>query len=284
MKIDGRQIAEDMYTNLAVRVGELQKNKGVTPHLAVILVGDNPSSLAYIRQKEKGAQKTGAKVTIIKFPQTATTEEILAKIKYLNGDKDIQGIIVQKPLPKQIDTEKIDQSVAPEKDIDGFNHESQYTLALPLAVLEILKYIYKQEKHDFSETTFIKWLRSQTVVISGKGPTGGGPTIEYFKKLGIETTLIDRKTSDPSSIFKDADIIIASTGYKNVLHAKDIKQGAILIGVGVYRGDDGKLHGDYDESEIAKIASYYTPTPGGVGPVNVACLINNLITATEICN
>ncbi len=281
MKIDGRQIAAKMYADLSVRVGELQKNKGITPHLAVILVGDNPSSLAYIRQKQKGAQQTGAKVSVIKYPQSVSTDDILKKISELNKDENVQGIIVQKPLPKQIDVEKVDESVIPYKDIDGFNTESKYTLALPLGVVEILKYIYHEINKKFSQTEFINWLKTKNIVISGKGPTGGGPTIKYFTNLGIETKVVDSKTRNPSAVFSSADIIIASTGHKNVLHTEDIKNGAILIGVGVYRGEDGRLHGDYEEKEIEHIASYYTPTPGGVGPVNVACLIENLITAAE---
>lgn len=281
MRVDGRQIADAMYRNLKKRVGVLEKSHGIIPHLAVILAGDNPSSLAYIRQKEKGAQQTDAKVTLIRFSTNTNTAEIVTKIKQLNNDKSIHGIIIQKPLPQQIDVGTIDRSVTPEKDLDGFNAKSPYTLALPLAVVEILKYIYELQNKSFSETKFINWLRSKNVAISGKGPTGGGPTIKYFNRLGIPTKVIDRKTSNPSALFKSADIIIASTGYKDILLTKDVKQGAILIGVGVYKGEDGKLHGDYEEKDIAGIAGYYTPTPGGVGPVNVACLITNLITAAE---
>lgn len=295
MKIDGKEIAEKIYDDLKVRVEKLRQ-QNIVPHLAVILVGENPASVAYVTLKQKKGEAIGARVTLIKYPTTVSAEELETKVKELNEDKSVHGILIQRPLPSQIDVDRLELITEPEKDVDGFHPDSPYTLPLPLAVVKILQEVFEETEgtketkeksasvpydSSGSSSAFITWLKSQNIVVLGKGPTGGGPILKLLKKLGTEPNLIDSKTENPKEVMKKADIIIASVGRENVVTPEDIKQGAILIGVGILRGEDGKLKGDYDTEKIKDTAGYYTPTPGGVGPVNVAMLWENVITAAE---
>ena len=197
----------------------------------------------------------------------------------------------------QIDEKQIIAAVNPQKDIDGFHPDSPYTLPLPLAVVEILKEIYiycHPEAEDRrillikdsspaepdQNDKLIKWLQSKKTVILGKGPTGGGPILKYLNQLGVNPILIDSKALTPDELIKNADIIISAVGKPNIITAEKIKKGVILIGVGIFRDENGKLQGDYDEKSIEYKAGFYTPTPGGVGPVNVAMLMVNLLNST----
>ncbi len=307
MKISGKDITAKIYENLQNRVGELKK-RGVVPHLTVILVGDSPASIAYINQKQKMGEFIGAKITILKYPKSATTRQLSQKINALNNDPTNHAILIQRPLPPHLDPQKLERLVNPLKDIDGFHPDSPYTLPLPLAVIKILEEIYQLKKAQGVASVgvpverpqgakrlrtsdgenarqdpvgFIPWLQKQNIVILGKGPTGGGPIIKYLNKLGAHPTQIDSKTLSPDKLIKKADIIIPAIGKPNIITSKKIKKGAILIGVGIAKSEDGKLHGDYNEDNIKNTAGFYTPTPGGVGPVNVGLLMDNLITTTE---
>lgn len=276
MRINGTEIAEKMYADLRGRVEKLAK-KNVIPHLVVFLVGENPASVAYVTLKQRKGEEIGAKVTILRYDTSVTTEELVEKIKLLNDDPFVHAILVQRPLPEHIDVDAIEKVCNPEKDIDGFHPDSPYILPLPLAVGKILEEICLMEKGG----DFKKWLHSKNIVLIGKGPTGGGPILVYFKTLDVTPTLIDSKTKDPEALMKKADIIVSAVGRENVVKAENIKKGAILISVGILRGENKKLKGDYDSTSVDPIAGYYTPTPGGVGPVNVAKLIENLLTAAE---
>jgi len=282
MKLSGRDIAEKLYGDLKERIAKLQK-KNIIPHLVVILVGENPASIAYVTLKQKKGEEIGAKVTMLRYNTDVTTDELIEKVKLLNSDPYVHGILIQRPLPEQIDVEKLELTTSPEKDIDGFHPDSPYILPLPLAVGKILEEVYLQEnkKSKIEDKAFVAWLKTKDIALLGKGPTGGGPIIEYFKTLNIKPILIDSKTKDPEKIMKRADIVISAVGRENTIKAKDLKKGVTVISVGINRGENNKLHGDYDEESIKDIASYYTPTPGGVGPVNVAMLWVNLLTATE---
>ena len=308
MKIDGRAIAQEIFTDLTKRVEKL-KEKDIIPHLVIILVGSDPASAAYVKQKELKAESIGAKATTIHLPKEISQHELLATIQQWNNDNNTHGIIVQQPLPSHIDVKQITQAVAPQKDVDGFHTNSPFTLPLAEAVMKILQTVYKFEsqisnletntnnqntKHfehssldivsdlGFRDSDFLFWLTSKNVVVIGKGETGGGPIITTLKKLGVSPTIIDSKTTDPKSITKQADIIICAVGRGTTLTADQIKNGVTVISVGLHKGEDGKLHGDYEERDIEAIAAYYTPTPGGVGPVNVAMLLENVVTASEI--
>ncbi|MGH9857784.1 MAG: bifunctional 5,10-methylenetetrahydrofolate dehydrogenase/5,10-methenyltetrahydrofolate cyclohydrolase, partial [Acidobacteriota bacterium] len=279
MKVNGREIADKLYGDLKERIKTLAKKK-ITPHLVVILVGEHPASVAYVTLKQKKGEEIGAKVTILNYPTSITTEKLAEKVKLLNQDPYVHGILIQRPLPEQVNERLLEMLTDPKKDIDGFHPKSPYTLPLPLAVEEILKEICR-DIHSDRETPnsgFLFWLRLKNIILLGKGPTGGGPILEYFKTLKVKLHLIDSKTKNPEKLLQQADIIISAVGRKHVIKPENLKKGVILISVGINRGADKRLHGDYDEEAIQKIASFYTPTPGGVGPVNVAKLMDNLIT------
>lgn len=235
-----------------------------------------------------------------------TTKELVKKINALNDDPGNHAILIQRPLPPQIDTKKLEMLVSPQKDVDGFHPNSPYTLPLPLAVVKILEEIYLSLREGRLEATneaiprdqdeshriaaplsvtrndkFKQWLNSKKIVILGKGPTAGGPILKYLTKLGLKPTQIDSKTPNPDELIKKAGIVISAVGKPNIITPEKIKKGAILIGVGIFRGEDKKIHGDYNETDIKNIASFYTPTPGGVGPVNVAMLLDNLLNTAE---
>lgn len=312
MKIDGTEIANKLYKNLQNRVEKLKKKK-VTPHLVVFLVGENPASVAYVTLKQKKGEEIGAKVTILRFDTSVTTTDLAEKVKLLNEDPYVHAILIQRPLPNQIDVEQLELLTNPEKDVDGFHPDSPYVLPLPLAVVKILEEIFNTEPEQgvagggspsssawterkrrkpsdeggagqdpvMPSKAFLEWLREKNIVVIGKGPTGGGPVLEYLISLKVIPHIIDSKTINPDALMKAADIVISCVGRENIVMHDKIKKGAILISVGLFRNKNNKLSGDYDVESIEDIASYYTPTPGGVGPVNVAMLMENLITAAE---
>lgn len=268
-KINGKTIAQKILNNLSQRVKKLRE-KGITPHLVVILVGNNPSWKSYVTQKELRAKEIGAKVTSNNQRVTSNNQQILNLIDKYNNDISIHGIIVQRPLPAHLDKDAVSRAVSPQKDIDGFHPQSKHNMPLANAVLKILKEVISIDK-----------LRSKKIVVIGKGETGGQPIIITLKRIGIKSEVIDSKTQNPQLITRNADIIISAVGKPNIVTTDMIKKGVILISVGLYKGPDGKLHGDYNEQQIVDKASFYTPTPGGVGPVNVACLLENLVKAAE---
>lgn len=309
MRINGTEIATNLYKDLQKRVEKLKKKK-VTPHLVVFLVGENPASVAYVTLKQKKGEEIGAKVTILRYDTSITTKDLAEKVKLLNEDPYVHAILIQRPLPDQIDVEQLELLTNPEKDVDGFHPDSPYVLPLPLAVVKILEEIYKTDPNAgvagggeplssarseprtsdrggarqdpiSPSPKFLKWLQAKNVVVIGKGPTGGGPVLEYLISLKVIPHIIDSKTINPDALMKAADIVISCVGRENIVTHDKIKKGAILISVGLFRNKDNKLSGDYDVSAIEDVASYYTPTPGGVGPVNVAMLMENLITAAE---
>ena len=301
MKIDGRQIAATIFEDLQKKVATLGE-KGITPKLAVILVGEDPASEAYVLQKKLKGENINAVVEIFTYPVTVTADELLEKIRLLNHDRNTHGIIVQRPLPEQINPEVIGQEIANEKDVDGFKSESPFQVPVVMAVVRILEEVYKSLRPDSgvvaeappqndvilanevrpeSISDFHFWLKSQHIILLGKGSTAGKPLLDYFNEIGAQPTLIHSQTKNPQELTKQADIIISSVGKTGLIRPEQLKNGTILISVGLSRGEDSKLHGDYNEEEIQTIASFYTPTPGGVGPVNVAMLLFNLITAAE---
>lgn len=282
MKVDGKLIADGIYESLKKEVSAL-KLKGVEPCLTVLLIGDNPASVSYVKQKKKWGEYIGAKIIIENFDTNISEVALFGRITELNNDDKVHGILVQRPVPSQVDENKLIASVDPHKDIDGFHPESTYVLPLPLAVVKILEEVYKIKFSifNFRFSIFLEWMRGQNIAIIGKGQTGGGPISKHLLKLGLKVIQIDSKTPDPESVTKKADIIISAVGKPNIIRQDNIKKGVILIGAGIFRGDNGHLQGDYDEEKIAEIASFYTPTPGGVGPVNVAMLMDNLVKAAK---
>lgn len=299
MKIDGRAIANTILENLKTEVTKLKK-RGVTPTLAVILVGDNPASLSYIKQKQKAAETIGAKLILDQKPFFLSLKDIKVLINKYNNDPTIHGLIVQRPLPKELgDTTDALSTISPQKDVDGFLPNSPYTPPVALAVLSILELIYHQQVESRNNITmkqfnnsmngenkpatkdFPEWLRSQCITVLGRGETAGKPIADSLSSLHCTTWIIHSKTPNPYDSMRKADIVVSCVGKERVVTKDTLKPGAMLIGVGLWRDSQEKLHGDYEEDEIRDVASYYTPTPGGVGPVNVACLMQNLVQAAQ---
>ncbi|OGH23586.1 MAG: hypothetical protein A3J69_02970 [Candidatus Levybacteria bacterium RIFCSPHIGHO2_02_FULL_42_12] len=280
MKIDGREIARSLFKTLSEHVLTLN-NKGVIPHLAIIIIGNDPSSYAYVAQKEKKARNIGIKVTVIRLESMVESYRLRNIIQALNRNPTIHGIIVQRPLPLHIDRELINELVHPSKDVDAFHSKTKFEFPISKATIVILEHIYSSLKtlKKTKEIKFVQWLASQAIVVVGKGETGGKPIATTLKKLGIKPLIVDSKTKNPKLIIEKADILISTVGKPNMIKPAMLKKNTILIGVGIHKGKDGKLHADYNEKKIKDRVSFYTGVPGGVGPVNVAMLLDNLVLA-----
>lgn len=261
MKIDGKAIAQELLAGLEARVRALAA-RGVTPTLAVIQVGDDAGSAAYIRQKQKAADTIGARLIHKKFPADTAVHQVNGTIQQCNNDASVHGLIIQRPIPKGL----ILVDVVPQKDVDGFLPNSPYPVPVAAAVIKILDSV----NNRYNEKSF---------VVIGRGETAGKPIAEALRKKGCTVTTVHSQTSRPDETIKTADIVISCVGKPNVVRRDNVKKGVVLIGVGIWRDETGKLRGDYEEGDIADVACAYTPTPGGVGPVNVACLMLNLINA-----
>jgi methylenetetrahydrofolate dehydrogenase (NADP+)/methenyltetrahydrofolate cyclohydrolase len=266
MVIDGKQLAQSLLTDLKQDILKLKH----PPTLAVIQVGNDIGSTAYIQQKKKKGEEVGINVIHKHFPESITQEQLIDEIEQLNSDTQITGIIIQRPLPKHLSTTQINQQVAREKDVDGFRPDSSFTPPVALGVLYLLRSI-KLEIPD---------LKNKKIVILGRGETAGHPIAQTLTKLKVPFEILHSQSTIENPLktiqtLQSADIIISCVG-KRVVKKEDLKPGVILVGVGISRGFKG-LQGDYDEDEIRDIASFYTPTPGGVGPLTVAFLLSNVI-------
>lgn len=270
MRLDGKALAQSLLTDLKTDVFTL-KEQGVIPTLAVIQVGDDPASMAYIRQKQKAAEGIGAGLVVSNQELGIRNQELKTIIEQYNSDPNIHGIIVQRPLPQGLKTD----GILPMKDVDGFLPNSPYPVPVASAVLKIIQFACSELRITNNEQT------NQHIVIIGRGETAGKPIADLFIKRGYTVSVVHSQTPNPDAITKTADIIVSCVGKPNVVRRDNIKRGVMLISVGITRGADGKLHGDYEEDQITELALCYTPTPGGVGPVNVACLMANLIQAAK---
>lgn len=265
MKIEGKKLAEKILKELKNRVGE-RRNK---PALAILQIGDLPESNAYIKQKKNAAEKIGIKVIHNQFPANVPESVIISRVEEYNKNDKITGIILQLPLPPSLNPETIIAHINPAKDVDGFLENSLYTPPVACAVLTVLTEICQQSSFEF--------LKKKKIAIIGRGKTGGQPIMQELKKKAIPFQSIHSQTKNPEKILKQADIIISCVGKPGILRADKIKNKAILISVGIHKNKDGKLQGDYNEEEIKDKAAFYTPTPGGIGPLTVACLLKNVI-------
>jgi methylenetetrahydrofolate dehydrogenase (NADP+) / methenyltetrahydrofolate cyclohydrolase len=277
MIIDGRAISSQILEDLKKRVNKLTK-KGIAPTLAVILIGDQKASAIYVRQKEIKAKEVGIDPKIFYFGDTVTNEEIETLVKKLDKDEKIHGIILQRPAPQQIRVEEIEEFISPVKEVDGFGTNSIYPVPVAAATLKMIEDAYDNLKIN---EPFIDWLKTKNVIVIGKGETGGKTIINLFKKNGVEPFVVDSKTRCRNAEIKKGDIVVSAVGKSGVVTSLNLKKGAILIGVGIYSDEFGKTRGDYDAAEVENIASFYSPTPGGVGPVNVSMLMENVVKATE---
>lgn len=271
MKVSGTEVADAISKKLQKKVEELK----VQPTLAIILAGDNPASRIYVNNKIKRAQQIGIETQLLEFSKDQF-EDCLGAIQKLNDDSKINGIIIQYPVYEGWDFENLISKIDPEKDVDGFRSDSLYSGATALAVWEMLTAFAFLEGFKKTEG----FLRNKKIVILGRGKTAGKPTRELLESRGFEVAVITRDTVDPTSTIKDADIVISATGHKNIINASNVKKGAYVIGVGVGREIiDGtpKIYGDINEEEISKIAKLYCPTVGGIGPLTIVSLLENVV-------
>lgn len=276
MRIDGKAIAEKILTDLTSQVAAL-KQKGVVPTLAVIQVGDDPGSSAYIKQKKKAAETIGAVVVHSHQPAAIRFQQLQALITKYNNDLAIHGLIVQRPLPGTLhDAGATLANIALTKDVDGFVPGSPFKAPVAMAVITVLE---EAKKVTGSRPVKKQGKTPSEIVVIGRGETAGKPIAQALIKQGCKVTVIHSHTAQPDHVIRSADIVISCVGKPRVVTKNNLKPGAILIGIGIWRDDEGKLHGDYEEDDIKDIVAAYTPTPGGVGPVNVACLMQNLVEA-----
>lgn len=284
--IDGKHVAQPMLKALKAASSKLKK-KGIIPHLAVILVGNNQGSLSYIAQKEKSAKKAGVKLTLFHFERTPSYQTLAEKIRSLAIDPSVHGIIVQKPLPPTLSSSALNKCIPLVKDVDGFREKSPYLPPIGLSMFKIFNEIYyrhilhRKTPQDEFNKPLLKWLKSQTIVLLGRGETGGQPIAQALHAHQLPVIIIHSQTEHPQEYLTQADIVISTVGKPALLNAMLIKENAILIGVGITRTPEG-IKGDFDAGEISSKAGFYTPTPGGVGPINTACLIENVIKAAEL--
>lgn len=282
--IDGKQIAQDVRNEVKQKVSEL-KQKGIVPCLAVILVGENPASVSYVTGKQKALAEVGMKDKSMHLPESTTQEELLKIIKELNEDSTVHGILVQLPLPKHINEEKILLAIDPEKDVDGFHPVNVGNLVigkkafLPCTPHGIIVLLQKMQ----IETS------GKHAVVIGRSNIVGKPVAILLarKETNCTVTICHTGTNNLSEFTKNADIIIAASGHPNTVTADMVKEGAVVIDVGVNRIPDStkksgfRLTGDVDFDSIKEKASFITPVPGGVGPMTIAMLMKNTLEAAE---
>ncbi|MBI3385752.1 bifunctional 5,10-methylenetetrahydrofolate dehydrogenase/5,10-methenyltetrahydrofolate cyclohydrolase [Candidatus Gottesmanbacteria bacterium] len=246
----------------------------------MILVGDNPGSVAFIKQKQKAATRIGADLILKQLPETASPSDVSALVTQYNNDPKIHGLIVQRPLPPSLgDMSAVLASVALNKDVDGFLPNSPFIAPVARAVLAILNLVFEREKPNIKETTFDEWLQNQCSVIIGRGETAGKPISKVLTEKGCTISIVHSHTPNPKEITLKFNIIVSCVGRERVVTPDMVTPQTILIGVGMWTDPSGKLRGDFNKEEIDDNVAYYTPTPGGVGPVNVANLMKNLVEA-----
>jgi len=274
--IDGVALSAQLRADVASRILAL-KARGVTPGLAVILVGEDPASAVYVRNKVKGCADTGVHSVFEKYEATLTESDLLARIAALNVDPSIHGILVQMPLPKHIDPHKVIEAISTAKDVDGFATLSAGELMTgqpgfrPCTPYGCMKLI---------ESTGID-LRGKHAVVIGRSNTVGKPMAMLLLQANATVTVCHSATADIGFHTRQADVVVAAVGKRNVLTADMVKPGAIVIDVGMNRNDEGKLCGDVDFAGVKAVASHITPVPGGVGPMTITMLLVNTLEAAE---
>lgn len=272
MKIDGKQLAKSVKDELEKTIQNLKK-QGITPSLSIITVGDEKTWKLYVNQKIKQGKQLNIRVKILNASDKNQTQ-IKNMVDRLNIDKSTNGIIIQRPVRYDIDEKDITDLINPQKDVDAFSKVSKFTSPIIQALEKIL-----QTALNCTQEEIVEKLNDKKIVVIGKGPTGGKPVSEYLTQNKLEHTVVDSKTNNPEEVTKTADIIITAVG-KKVINSSNIKPGVGLIGIGIHKSQDG-TKGDYDQNEIKDITSFYTPTPGGVGPLNLAYLFKNVVQAAQ---
>lgn len=274
--IDGKEIAKKKRLEIADQVQELKK-QGITPGLAVILVGDNQASRTYVNSKQKTAKELGMHNVLIEYPVSITEQELLAKIDELNNDEAIHGILVQLPLPGHISEKKLIEAISPEKDVDGFHPinigrmmtgQDAFLPCTPYGVMVMMEDIGID-------------LSGKHVVVVGRSNIVGKPAGQLFLNENATVTYCHSRTKDLKEHTKQADVIVAAVGKAGLITEDHIKPGAVVIDVGMNRNDAGKLCGDVAFEEVKEKAGYITPVPGGVGPMTIAMLMYNTLKSAK---
>ncbi|MEC4005321.1 tetrahydrofolate dehydrogenase/cyclohydrolase catalytic domain-containing protein [Flavobacterium sp. SUN052] len=285
--LDGKKVSDDIKNEIAAEVQKMKDNGEKVPHLAAVIVGNDGASLTYVGSKVKACERVGFESTLVKMPSTTSETELLKKIKELNENDDIDGFIVQLPLPKQIDTQQIINAIDPSKDVDGFHPEnfgkmaldmSTFIPATPFGILELL------ERYNVD-------TEGKHTVVIGRSHIVGRPMSILMGRKGFPgnstVTLTHSHTKNINQITSQADIIITALGVPNYLKAEMIKDDAVIIDVGITRVIDEtnekgyRITGDVDFENVSKKASFITPVPGGVGPMTIAMLLKNTLLARE---
>lgn len=275
--LDGKQIAKDYRQGLQDQV-EALKEKGFTPKLSVILVGNDGASQSYVRSKKKAAEKIGMISEIVHLEETATEEEVLNELNRLNNDDSVSGILVQVPLPKQVSEQKILEAINPEKDVDGFHpinigklyiDEQTFVPCTPLGIMEILKHA------DID-------LEGKNAVVIGRSHIVGQPVSKLLLQKNASVTILHSRSKDMASYLKDADVIVSAVGKLGLVTKDVVKEGAVIIDVGNTPDENGKLKGDVDYDAVKEIAGAITPVPGGVGPLTITMVLNNTLLAEKM--
>ena len=270
--IDGKKAAAELREELKQEVAELKTKYNKVPGLTVILIGDMAPSQIYVRNKEKSANEVGLKSEVIRYPDTVEEKTVLEKIEELNKDETISGILVQLPLPKHIDKQKVIETIAPSKDVDGFhpmnvgNLSSGYESSVPCTPLGCYLMIKKIEPN----------LSGKKAVVVGRSNLNGKPMTQLLLKENCTVTITHSKTKDLKAECLEADIIVAAVGIPELVKGDWVKKDAIVIDVGINKTENG-LVGDVAFDEVSKVAKALTPVPGGVGPMTIACLLKNTV-------
>lgn len=275
--IDGLALAKQLRAEVAQRAAKLTA-AGQQPGLAVILVGDNPASQVYVRNKVKACEEAGIRSVLEKYDASMTEAELLARVDALNNDAGIHGILVQLPLPKHIDDHKVIEAISPAKDVDGFHvasagalmvGEQGFKACTPYGCMKMLESIGMQD------------LRGKHAVVIGRSNIVGKPMAMMLLAANATVTVCHSGTADLGAMTRQADVVVAAVGKRNVLTADMVKPGAVVIDVGMNRNDEGKLCGDVDFDGVRQVAGWITPVPGGVGPMTIAMLLVNTLESAE---
>jgi methylenetetrahydrofolate dehydrogenase (NADP+)/methenyltetrahydrofolate cyclohydrolase len=272
--LDGKSLAAATRATLKSKVAALVQ-RGVRPGLAVIIAGDDPASKVYVRNKTSACEEIGVRSQQIDYPASVTQEELIARIRKLNADPAVHGILVQLPLPKHIDSARVLEAIAPAKDVDGFHEANLGALmagrpgVVPCTPLGCMRLV---------EHAGVKIAGSHAVVL-GRSNIVGKPVAHLLLQRDATVTICHSKSRDLKGITRQADILVAAVGRPKLVGAEMVKPGACVIDVGINRLPDGKLAGDVDYAAVKEIAGWITPVPGGVGPMTIAMLLENCISA-----
>jgi methylenetetrahydrofolate dehydrogenase (NADP+)/methenyltetrahydrofolate cyclohydrolase len=274
--IDGNALSKQLRTQVAADTAAL-KAKGLTPGLAVVLVGDNPASQVYVRNKVKACEDAGLHSVLEKYEATMSEADLLARVEALNNDDSIHGILVQLPLPAHIDAQKVIEAISPAKDVDGFHIASAGALmtgmpgfwpCTPYGCMKMLESI----GYD---------LKGKHAVVIGRSNIVGKPMALMLLQKDATVTVAHSRTQNLKALTLQADVIVAAVGKRNVLTADMVKPGAVVLDVGMNRNDEGKLCGDVDFDGVKEVAGYITPVPGGVGPMTITMLLVNTLESAQ---